>query len=87
MLAEYERKSNIGIAVGLVMQVVGALMPADPALLSVLGLVLLLGGIGTFCWGCICYARGKGRSGAWGVLGVTSLLGLIILVLLPDANR
>ena len=81
MLPEYQSKSNIGIATGFVMQVAGSLFGGP------LGMLLLLGGLGVFLWGCVCYAQGKGQSGLWGLLGLTSLLGLIILVFLPDHHK
>ena len=87
MLAEYKARSNVGIAVGLVMQVMGGICPAEPAWMAMLRVLLLFGGLGVFCWGCVSYAQGKGRNGLWGVLGITSLLGLIILVILPDDHK
>ena len=84
MLPEYKTKSNIGIASGFGAQIVGFMLPEEPAMIGLLSLLLLLGGVVLICWGCVCYAKGKGRSGFWGILGITSLLGLIILVLLPD---
>ena len=81
MLPEYKTKTNMGIAIGLVLQMAGF------ALNGAFGSLLLFGGIGIFLWGCVCYAKGKGQSGLWGVLGITSLLGLIILIFLPDHHK
>ena len=88
MLAEYKQKTNVGLGVGLLMQIGGnVLMGSGTALAPVIGLLLLLGGWGVFIWGTISYATGKGHHGAWGLLGLASLLGLIVLMLLPDRHK
>lgn len=40
-------------------------------------------GLAVFTLGCIAYARGKGRSGVWGLLGLFSLPSLVALFVLP----
>jgi len=51
---------------------------------------------GTFSWvaamlamiaSCYASAKGKGHTGVWGLLGVLSLLGFIILIFFPDKNK
>jgi hypothetical protein len=49
--------------------------------------VLILGGLVLFIWGCTSYSKGKGYHLGWGFLGLLSLLGLIILALLPDKHK
>lgn len=84
MLAEYKRNTNIGIGVGFLLQLAARTMPPESgglaAFLSVLGFVL-------FIWGCCSYAKGKGHSGWWGLLGLLWILGLIILFFLPDRHK
>ena len=82
MLAEYQKKSNYGIAIGLLLQI--ASVPLGGTIIATL---VLCAGAGFFIYGCCCYAIGKGYSGGFGLLGVLSLLGLIILVLLPDKQK
>lgn len=82
MLAEYQKKTNYGIAIGLLLQV--ASIPLGDTIVS---LLVLLAGAGFFIYGCCCYALSKGYSGGLGCLGFLSLLGLIILVLLPDKHK
>ena len=59
---------------------------ADLVLLSAalaaagLGVLLLIAGFG-------CYAIYKGRNPAWGLLGLLSWIGLIVLAALPDENK
>ena len=88
MLAEYKTQTNIGLGVGLLFQFIGnVLIGSGSGTLPTLGLLLLLTGWGIFIWGTVSYAQGKGHHGAWGILGFLSLLGLIILVLLPDRYK
>ncbi|MDB4540258.1 hypothetical protein N9250_01080 [bacterium] len=82
LLAEYQKKSNYGIAIGLLLQI--ASVPLGDTIIS---LLVLLAGAGFLIYGCCCYAIGKGHSGGFGLLGILSLLGLIILVLLPDKHK
>ena len=89
MLPEYKVRTNYGIGVGLLMQLVGNVITefSSSAAPVMLGLLVSLAGLGVFIWGCISYAQGKGHHGAWGLLGLLSLLGLIILILFPDRHK
>ncbi|MEJ2061448.1 MAG: hypothetical protein P8Y64_13340 [Gammaproteobacteria bacterium] len=87
MLAEQKRNTNIGVGVGIVLQVFGRYLQMQGSGMSALGSLMLLMGIGVFLWGCWNYAQGKGYHGAWGLLGLFSLLGLIILAVLPDRHK
>lgn len=87
MLAEYKTKTNVGVGVGLLLQVGARVMTLmNPAMSS---LELLIVGVGAifFVWGCCCYAIGKGYPWPLGFLGLLSCLGLIVLVVLPDKNK
>jgi hypothetical protein len=89
MLHEYKRTTNIGIGVGFVLVVVGRYLiltgPQDAA--GVLGLVVSVAGLGFFVWGSSQYAKGKGHSPYWGVLGLLYILGFVILFFLPDRHK
>ena len=90
MLAEYKRNTNIGVGIGLVLQIAGNLLigPEDAVgAAPLIGLLLLFVGLGFFIWGCMSYSKGKGHHPAWGLLGLLSLIGLIILVLFPDKHK
>ena len=88
MLKEYKRDTNIGVGIGFIL-----IAFSRSAFLSgmfagpVFGYVVLLTGIGFFLWGCGQYAQGKGYSRYWGALGLLYLLGLIVLVLMPDRHK
>jgi hypothetical protein len=88
MLAEYKKKTNIGIALAFAVWILGGVlvgllseMPSE-SLLPVQGLGLL-----PFIYGLCCYAKGKGYHGAWGLLGLLTIIGLIILVCFPDRHK
>jgi len=82
MLVEYQQKSNYGIALGLLLQIASAFLSEN-----IFGFLLLVAGFLLFLYGCCCYSIGKGYSGILGGIGILSLLGLIILVLLPDKRK
>lgn len=48
---------------------------------------MLIGGAISFIWGCAQYAKGKGYSTYWGALGLLWILGLLVLIFLPDKNK
>jgi len=50
-------------------------------------LLLLLGSIPMFIWGCMNYAEGKGHSKWVGLFGVAGIIGPIVLIVLPDQHR
>jgi len=84
MLAEYKTKTNIGVGVGILLQIVGrALLTSD----QILGIPVALAGVGFFLYGCFSYAKGKGYPSLLGLLGLLSCLGLIVMVLLPDKHK
>lgn len=49
-----------------------------------MGLLVTLVGTGLLIAGLAMYAKAKGRSPAWGLLGFLSIIGLIVLALLKD---
>ena len=89
MIQEYKNKTNIGVGLGLVINIIGSILSRqieNPAI-SILGSLLLIVGSVIFIWGCWNYAKGKGYHGAWGLLGLLSCIGLVILVLFPDKHK
>ena len=89
MLAEKKTATNIGVGAGIGLEFVGvALVLSGRPLLSVLALPIGLASMVFFGWGCWSYAAGKGYPGVLGLIGLFfSLLGLLILVLLPDKYK
>jgi len=88
MLSEYKRTTNIGIGVGFVLVLIGKYVAiSQPDSPSVLGWVICLVGLGFFVWGSSQYAKGKGHSPYWGILGLFYILGFVILFFLPDRHK
>lgn len=87
MLAEKKTATNIGVGIGLVLQIVGNVLQKQGESMMIIGLVVALAGTVAFIWGCVNYAQGKGYSGALGLLGLLSCLGLLVLVVIPDKAK
>lgn len=87
MIAELNSTSLKWGGGGIVVQMIGRGMAGasggDPGM-ALVGLVLALVGTAMFINGLRYYAMSKGRHPAWGFMGFLSLLGLIILAVLPD---
>ena len=88
MLKEYQRKTNLGVGLGILAQALArfVLMPKGGAMEAV-GWVVLLAGLAVFIWGCCAYMKGKGYHPALGALGILSLLGLIVMIIFPDKHK
>jgi hypothetical protein len=85
VLPEQKKNTNIYVGLGLIGQILGKSMleGSSPGL----GALITLGACVMFIWGCCEYALGKGHSRWWGGLGLLSILGLIVLVFLPDRHK
>jgi len=83
MNASENRKSLMFGVPGIVLQIAGNVkMRSEPE--DALGLVLALVGTVLLIVGLAFYAKAKGRSPAWGLMGLLSIIGLIVLALLKD---
>lgn len=87
MLPKSQIRTNIGVGIGIALQVVGFLLVQfnDPDSFF-LGPPLILISIPVFIWGCMNYAEGKGHSKWVGLVGLAGVLGLMILIILPNQN-
>ena len=83
MISSEKMSSNIGIAVSIAILVSTSLIPMDRDVASAIR------GLGAifFLFACASYARAKGYSGGLGLIALLPIIGLIILVLLPDKNK
>lgn len=82
------RYNNISLALGIpgiVLQIAGRVwamnLPPQQTLLPVLVMIL---GTALLIAGLVFYAKAKGRHPAWGLMGLLSIIGLIVLACLPD---
>jgi hypothetical protein len=85
MLPEFKRNTNIGVGLGIVVQIIGELLSNRGSI--GLGFVVALAGLAVFIWGCGQYAKGKGYSPWFGLLGLLSIVGLIALVFFRDKHK
>jgi hypothetical protein len=85
MLEGYRKRVNIGVGVGILLQLAGISFTFEAGyseLINMLGALMFLAGLSLFIWGLCMYAKGKGRHWAWGFLGLFNVLGLIVLFFL-----
>jgi len=87
MLPDNKTKTNIGVGLGFLLEILGRFLYTSSTAGSIFGLILMLVGVVLFIWGCMNYAVGKGHSKWLGLLGLLSCIGLIILVFLPDHHK
>ena len=81
MIAKYKSRSNWFVTAWLFCQLAGLLVGSDfGAILSLVGGVCLI-------VGCCYYSKAKGHHSLWGLLGLLSIIGLIILVCFSDRNK
>jgi hypothetical protein len=62
-------------------------LPDSKDLAELLRLVLQISSYAIFIWGCVELAKAKGYHPLWGALGILNLIGLLILILLPNKNK
>lgn len=87
MNQELKQKGYTMIGVGLLLKIAaGIALSLTNLPLLLLGTVSFIGFV-VFVIGCYYYAKGKGRSGLWALIGVLSLIGFIILLVLPDKSN
>ena len=89
MIAEYKKNANIWLLIGFVIWFFGNMMRSGGVGDSyiMLGNLVFVVGAGLFIYGCTLYAKAKGYNWAVGLLGILSLIGLIVLAVLPDKNK
>ncbi len=84
MLIEYKRKTYWGIGTGLALMVLGVILGGalneNLAKIGFVGYIIVI-------WGCCQYAMSKGYKWTVGLLGLGFLLGLLILMFLPDKHK
>lgn len=101
MDAALNRKSLMLGVPGILLQIVGNIVMRSPELsnldpslavkpsaaLEFGGLAIALIGTALLILGLSWYARAKGHSGWWGLLGLASIFGLIALACIKDKNK
>lgn len=87
MLVKYKNKANLWLIIGFIVEIVGNVIKGLNPSMIMFGWLIFWLGAGLFIFGCVNYVKAKGYNGAFGFLGLASLLGLIILALMPDKNK
>ena len=89
MIGEYRLRTNIGVGVGIIAQIIGFYVSYYVHIGIVLwfAAILIYGGFLLLIWGLWNYAKGKGYKGVWGLLGLLSIFGFMILALFPDKKK
>lgn len=87
--ADNKKSLTFGIP-GIIVQIIGNVLVRTQegnTMMVLLGAVVALAGTVLLIVGLSFYARGKGYHPAFGLLGLLSCLGLIILAVMPDKNK
>jgi hypothetical protein len=89
MLTTNKKSVYIGISSGFILQIVGIFVksPIGISMNDALSAILFISGYFLLIWSCWLYAREKGYSGAWRLLGLFGLLGFVILFFLKDKSK
>ena len=87
MLPEKKTKTNIGVGIGIILQLAGFALSSVGETGAVVGLLFILIGLPVLMWGCMNYAEGKGHSKWVGLVGLAGCIGIIILIVLPDQHK
>ena len=84
MIAIYQRKSNVTAGIAMAGILLGILLCFGSGFLHSLAPLFLLAGW-VMVWFALCYyASAKGYSAVYGMLWLIGLIGLLILLALPD---
>ena len=83
----FETRTNLFVGMGLLCTILGSWLSAQSPDLRLFWSVIILCGAALFIWGCVNYARWKGRSGWFGLLGYFWIFGLLGLVFLSNRRK
>jgi hypothetical protein len=87
MRTELTAKAYVGIILGFIVHVIAGAIAQTSKEGQVIGLVIGIGALALFVWGCMNLALAKGYSKWVGLLGILTCIGFIILILMPDRSR
>jgi hypothetical protein len=88
MLPDKKRATNIYAGLGTALCLTGGMLVIYASTAGlVTGIILAAAGIPCLAWGLVSYAQGKGHAGALGLTGFIPLVGLWLIIALPDYNR
>lgn len=85
MVKKYKNKTNLFIGLGIL-----TMLATNPMMSEVgqsVGFLMAATGYILVIVGCCYYAKGKGYHGALGLFGLASIIGLLVLICLPDRAK
>jgi hypothetical protein len=83
MIESKKNQAALGIVGGLVVAMAGSPMHLDGPLRVVWTSV----GVCLYAWGAMSLAEAKGYSRWWGLLALVTIVGMLVLVFMPDRHR
>lgn len=87
MLPKHESKTNVGVGLGVTFQLLGFILCGVGETGAGLGCLLILASMPLLLWGCMHYAQAKGHSRWIGLVALTGIIGLLVLIVLPDLHK
>ena len=78
-----KRKALIGLGVGLSLEIISRVVAAGGDQLFLVAVALFLVATLLFIWGCTHYALSKGLPDWFGYFGLFSVIGLLVIFLVP----
>jgi hypothetical protein len=89
MLKEHEQNAYVGIGTGWFCGHFGAVIVSDGGdiIEVIIGTAFMLLGFGIFVWGVVSGCVGKGYSRWFGLLSLLNIIGVAILIALPDKYK
>jgi membrane-bound metal-dependent hydrolase YbcI (DUF457 family) len=82
-----KKNALFGMALGLTLHCIAYFINNNSGLNEALRAILVISGSSLVVWGCWLYIEEKGYNGAWGFLGLLSVVGCIILALFKDKKK
>jgi len=84
--SQYRTNTNRGLGVGVLLQLIGLLLSLTGEVSILIVVAFVIASLPAMVWGCMNYAQGKGISSNVGWLGILGVVGLILLMVLPNNN-
>ncbi len=78
------KNAFVGILLGIALHLIAFFINTSIGINEALSAILVISGYSLLIWGCWLYIKEKGYNGAWAVLGLLGIIGIIILFFFKD---